>query len=621
MLLRALALSALLTLAGGGVAQAQSAAPPTKSVVAADGQTDRYLLGGSWLYRPDPGNIGLAQGWGALNFATSGWSPVTIPNSFNAGDLSNQSWLGSIGWYRRDFTLPPGAFPAYVPQSARQWLVRFESVNYYATVWLNGVRIGSHAGDFLPWELKLKGLRPGENQLIVRVSSQTNPGSLPPGPGSNWWNFGGINREVYLRAVARADIQYAQVRPVLPCPRCAATIAEQATIRNYSGQRQTVRLSGTYGGARLSFGRATIKPGGTWTPKASVKIRRPQLWSIGHGVLYKATLTLSDARGRALGGYLDYSGIRSVVLKNGRLLLNGRVVDLRGFDMQELNINTGAALTPAQTQQFLTWTQQLGGSILRAHYPVGPLMEELADREGILIWSEVPVWGVENQYLSQPSWLSQAYSTLRTNVLENQNHPSILLWSIGNELPSPASGPEASYIKKATALAKKLDPTRPVGMVVDNWPGVPCQSAYAPLDAIGLNEYFGIFQEGGGTTDDRDALSPYLDFFRSCYPQKAVFVSEFGFDGNRNGPVEEYGTYQFQDNMLAYHLGVLNSKSWLSGAMIQTLQDYPSYPYYNGGQPFASPSVNGKGIVDLNGNMKPAAGVVSSYYHSFAQIR
>ncbi len=160
-----------------------------------------------------------------------------------------------------------------------------------------------------------------------------------------------------------------------------------------------------------------------------------------------------------------------------------------------------------------------------------------------------------------------------------------------------------------------------MGLVVDNWPGVACQPAYDPLDVIGLNEYFGLFQQGGGTTDDRDALSSYLDFFRSCYPQKALFVTEFGFDGNRNGPVEEYGTYQFQSNMLAFHLGVLASKSWLSGAMIQTLQDYPSYPYYNGSNPFPNSSINGKGIVDLYGNFKPAASVVSSVYHSTAQVR
>ncbi len=92
-------------------------------------------------------------------------------------------------------------------------------------------------------------------------------------------------------------------------------------------------------------------------------------------------------------------------------------------------------------------------------------MEELADREGILIWSEVPVWGVQNQYLSQPAWLSNAYSVVRTNVQENQNHPSILLWSIGNELPSPASGAEGSYIKNATAhrQAARPQPARGAG--------------------------------------------------------------------------------------------------------------------------------------------------------------
>ncbi len=607
-------------LGGGAIAHAQTVQPPTKSVLYEDGQTDRYLLGGTWLYRADPGNVGLAAGYWQQNFSTTGWSPVTVPNSFNAGDFSTQSWLGSVGWYRRDFSLPSGAFPGYVPAAARHWLVRFESVNYYATVWLNGRQLGTHAGAFLPWELDLKGLRPGENQLVVRVDSRTTPAALPPGPGSNWFNFGGIQREVYLRAVARADIQRAQIRPLLPCPGCAATISEQATIRNVTGQTQTVQLRGSYGSQRLNFGKATLRAYGTWTPQATVRLAHPRLWSLGQPNLYKATLTLSDAKGRALGGYLDYSGIRSVTLTNGRLLLNGHPVDLRGVDLQEENVTTGGALSVAQIEQQLAWARQLGAGIIRTHYPVGALMEELADRAGILIWSEVPVWGVQNVYLSQPGWLSRAYSIVRQNILENQNHPSILLWSIANELPTPASGAESSYIKNAAALVRSLDPTRPVAMAVDNWPGVPCQPAYAPLDAIGLNEYFGLFQEGGGSTDDRDALSSYLDLFRSCYPQKAVFVTEFGFDGNRNGPVEEYGTYQFQSSMLAFHLGVLATKSWLSGAMIQTLQDFPAYPYYNGANPWPDSPFNQKGLVDLYGNPKPAFSVVSGIYHSFTQL-
>jgi beta-glucuronidase len=151
-------------------------------------------------------------------------------------------------------------------------------------------------------------------------------------------------------------------------------------------------------------------------------------------------------------------------------------------------------------------------------------------------------------------------------------------------------------------------------------PGYVCSSAYAPLQVIGANEYFGLFQEAGGVTDDRDALSPFLDSLRACHPKQALMVTEFGFDGNRDGPVEEYGTYQFQDEMLAYHLGVFATKRWLSGAILQTLQDFVAFPSYNGGNPWPNPPFNEKGLVDANGNPKPAFGLVSSSYHATAQI-
>jgi beta-glucuronidase len=536
-----------------------------------------------------------------------------VPNSYNAGDLSSQSYYGYVGWYRRDFTLPADAFPRYVPASARHWIVRFESVVYYATVWLNGREIGSHAGGWLPWELDLKGLRPGVNRLTVRVDNQTNPGDLPPGPGSNWWNYGGLQREVYLRAVARADIEQVGISPRLRClAGCAATIEEEATVRNVTGAPQTVRLNGYYGGVPVHFGRHTLAPHATWTATASVVIAHPRLWAPGSPTLYKATLTLADSRGRPLGGYLDYSGIRSIVVKNGRLELNGRPLDLRGVDLQEQNVDSGAALSPAQTMQLLAWVRQLGATVIRVHYPVGPVMEELADRDGILIWSEIPVWGVNDPYFGEPGWLAQARTQLSENVLDNQNHPSILLWSIANEPEQPPSAAQAAYIAGAVALVHRLDPTRPVGMALMGIPGLVCSPAYAPLQVIGVNSYFGLFDEGGGATDDRDALGPFLDSLRACEPHQALMVTEFGFDGNRDGPVEEYGTYQYQANMLSYDLGVFATRTWLSGAFVQTLQDFEAYPGYTGGDPWPDPPLNQKGLVDQNGGEKPAFAVVSA---------
>ena len=117
-------------------------------------------------------------------------------------------------------------------------------------------------------------------------------------------------------------------------------------------------------------------------PQRAASVARPRLWSPDNAALYKATLTLADAHGRPLGGYLDYSGIRGIAVKNGRLLLNGRLLHLRGADLREQNIDTGVALTPEQTETLVGYARQLGATIIRAHYPVGPLMEELADRDG-----------------------------------------------------------------------------------------------------------------------------------------------------------------------------------------------------------------------------------------------
>jgi beta-glucuronidase len=606
---------------GAARGPAYAADPPTPGAWYRDGQSGRYLLGGTWLYQADTGDVGLAQGWWRNVASTAGWSPVTIPNAYNAGDFSQASMNGYVGWYRRDFTLPAHAFASYVPRSGRHWIVRFESVNYRATVWLNGREIGSHAGAYVPFEFDLSGVRPGVNHLVIRVDNRRTAADLPPGPGGQWWNYGGILREVYLRAVQSADLQRVQIHTLQPCPRCAATIQEQVLVRNVTGARQKVRLGGTYGHAGLNFGSATIAPHSAWTATASAKIRHPSLWAPGHPKLYAATLKLSDARGRRLGGYFTWSGIRTItVTKDGRLALNGRVLDLRGVNLHEQTLQTGAAMTPAQTAQLVSWAEELGATVIRAHYPVGPEMEEMADRAGILIWSEVPVYQVAAQYLGDLGWLARAHTMLTDNILSNQDHPSIMLWSIGNELPSPPTGPEARYIAGAVRLAKQLDPTRPVGMAVSNWPGLGCQAGWDPLDVIGDNEYFGWFDAGGGGDDDRDALGPFLDSVRACYPTKAIMVTEFGFDASRDGPVEERGTYAFQANSVAFHLNVFASKPWLSGAMYFAMQDYVAFPQYSGGDPRPDPPYNQKGLIDFAGNPKPSFDVVSQIYHATPQI-
>ena len=116
-----------------------------------------------------------------------------------------------------------------------------------------------------------------------------------------------------------------------------------------------------------------------------------------------------------------------------------------------------------------------------------------------------------------------AAKELEKNIIANQNHPSVLLWSIANELSSRPGPTQASYIKNAVRQAKALDPSRPVGLAVAGYPAVGCQNkAYAPLDVIGINEYFGWYPGPQGSIFDRTQLSAYLDQVRACYPRQAA---------------------------------------------------------------------------------------------------
>lgn len=615
-----LALAPILLLAfGASAARAQapvySPEQPPQQALYRDGWTNRYLLDGAWLFRADYANQGVTQGWWRNIAAPDGWSPIQVPNTYNAGDFSQQSMAGYVGWYRKDFLLPPG------PRK-RVWIVRFESVNFRARVWLNGHQIGSHTGDSLPFELSLSPLHAGVNRLIVRVDNRRSPTDIPSGLARGSWTYGGIVREVYLRPVQRADLAQVIVRPVLPCPTCAATIEETAVVHNVTGVPQAVHLRGSFGRVPVDFGKAKIAPFSSWTAQATVRIARPRLWSIYQPNLYRATVDLYGAAdGKHLNSYVTYSGIRSIKLTStGLLVLNGRVLHLRGAFVQESDLVLGSALDPGHLQRLVSWLRTLGAHLIRSHDPLNPQVLEMADQYGMLVWSEIPVTHELSRYLVQPAVSARALQVLRQNILTHENHPSVMLWSIGNELATPTPGQVTGYIASASALAHSLDPTRPVGMAISDWPGLACQAAYAPLDALGFNEYFGWFDAGAGGTDDRDQLSPFLDSFRACYPKKALFVTEFGFDANRNGPIEERGTYQFQADSAAFHLGVFATKPWLAGAVYFVLQDFASSPQYAGGNPLPAPPFNQKGLVDPTGNFKPAFAIVSAIYNGTAQL-
>jgi beta-glucuronidase len=611
----------LLSCAMAYAAPAHAADGITHGTIYQDGPDNRYLLGGDWLFRLDTAGVGQKQHF-QRQTETDGWTKTTVPNAWNVGDYSVASMTGTTGWYRKDFRLPDR-------RARMDWLVRFESVNYRSTVWLNGTPIGRNTGAYLPWSLRfprsvLK--RRGMNRLVIRVDNRRLRTDFPPSgltgsgdPAGGWWNYGGLLREVYLQRVDKIDITSLLVRPELPCPTCAASVLARVTVRNYGDDASRVHVTGSFGGRRLALGTKTVGSKRFATFQARVRVPSPRLWSPTSPQLYEARFAVR-AGGRKVLGYALHSGIRSIKVVGGRLQLNGRNVNLRGVGLHEDDPTAGFAIGSARRAQIIAQAKELGATVIRAHYPLHPEMQELADREGLLIWSEIPVYAVKTKFLKRLEVRKLAARELEANILANQNHPSIMLWSIGNELSARPGPVQQNYIERATRQAKALDPTRPIALAVAGYPSAGCRPQYAPLDVIGINEYFGWYPGPNGQIADRDTLSGFLDATRACYPNKAIFVSEFGAEANRSGPVEEKGTYEYQQDFVNFHLAVHSSKPWLSGSIYWALQEFRVRPNWDGGNPHPDPPIHEKGLLRFDGTKKPAWFDVERLFKSTRQF-
>ncbi|MCW3066780.1 MAG: hypothetical protein JWN32_3952, partial [Solirubrobacterales bacterium] len=352
-----------LALAAAVPAAAATATTPSKKALYRNGPDGRYLMDGPWLFQLDPAGGGLAAGL-PRSTSTAGWAPITVPYTWNAHDDSVASYSGGVGWFRKDFRVPDG-------RAGLSWIVRFESANYRTQAWLNGHPIGSSAGAFLPFEMLASGIkRHGVNRLVVRVDSRRTDTDFPPfrvtdegAPTGGWWNEGGLNREVYLRRVDKLDLQSEVVRPLLPCPKCAASVDVQTRIVSYAAHATRVKVGATFGSRSKSLGTHTVPAHGSITVTGRLSIGHPKLWFPGRPHLYKATITATGTGG-GRAHYVDFSGVRSVKVNgNGQLLINGQAAHFRGVGLHEDSPTTGWAVSQAFQQELVAEVQATGATM------------------------------------------------------------------------------------------------------------------------------------------------------------------------------------------------------------------------------------------------------------------
>ena len=587
---------------------------PSAGSVYTNGPSGRYLLDGTWYRRSDPRDRGIKAGYPRVR-AVAGWQAITVPDAANAADTSPRSYLGGVHWYRKDFEAPTAA--------ATNWVLRFESVNYRATVWLNGRRLGRHTGGYLPFELEARGVRRGTNRLVVRVDSRRSEAAIPPlgvRDGGKyvggWWNYAGILREVYLRKVDTFDMVNVYARPRLDCPTCDARIYVRAIVSNMERVPARAELSATVGGKRIRFTPKTIGGRGFHLFRGSAGIASPRLWSPEDPHLYTVELEVS-LDGQVVQRYTQRTGIRSIERDdNGRMLLNGRHLTLRGASVHEEDPVRGAALRPDEIRTNFSLLRELGANMTRSHYPMHPLALELADRYGIVVWSEVPVYQMRDQLFRSAAVRRRAVQQVRDMVNRDRSHPSVIVWSLGNENTSKPGPGFTRYLSAAGALARRLDPTRLVGLAFPGYPTIGKQNVYTKLDALGVNDYFGWYPGPLGSITDRAALAPYLQRLHDDYPKQALFVTEFGAEASRSGLPTEKGTFEFQRDFLGFHLNVIGQMDFLNGALVWILRDFRVKPGYDGGNPQPTPPYNRKGLVDETGARKPSFDTVKRLFRN-----
>lgn len=561
-------------------------------------ETTSISLSGKWLFSIDKEQIGEQQGWNKPTFDSSSWSNVSVPHTWNV--MSEYSEYEGFAWYRRTFTAPAKSQNGHLR-------LRFEAVFYLARVWLNGQYLGQHEGGYTPFEFDItSAVKPGEeNVLAIQVDNLRATNRIPvmirPDWSFDWWNYGGITREVSLEFTNQAYIERQQVVSIPHLTGMdeadSAQISASITIRNISDRAFDAVIRADL--LDEATGRSVLRsPASVLFPVAAndrtevemeVILTSPKLWHFDHPNLYRWSASLLDMEGNILHTNEATIGIRSVELRDGYYYLNGEPVRLVGITRHADSPGQGAAETVTAMAADYNDLKTLNEVFSRpAHYPQHKFILDYADRNGILLIPEVPAWQLTQEQMLSQQMRELEKQQLREMILEDFNHPSVWAWSVGNEIESETSA-GVEFVKEMVAYVKSVDPTRPVGFASNRLGARPWFDATKESDFVLMNQYFGTW------AGPKQGLGPALDVIHKTWPEKTVIISEYGFEPHWNdlwGPptsslnVDEFyfvpeGTSSDSEaadlvrrQLITEQLEVFRSKPFIAGAVFWTYQDY-----------------------------------------------
>ncbi len=513
---------------------------------------------------------------------------LAVPGDWNSQREELRLYEGTV-WYRTTFTraLPPG----------RRLFVHFGAANYQARVWVNGTEVGVHEGGFTPFDFEIGRLvRAGVNDVVVKVDNRRRPDAVPT-VNSDWWNYGGLTREVTL---VETPGTFVRDYVVQLDPRDPRRVRGWVQLDGpSSGTPVTVRVPG----AGLS---QTVTPDASGRAAVSLDARRLVRWEPGRPTLYDVEVATASETVR------DRIGFRTIAARGTEILLNGRPVFLRGISVhEEAPYEARRAFSREDARALLGWVKDLGGNFVRlAHYPHNEAMLRAADEMGLLVWAEVPVyWTIQWE---NPATFASASGQLTEMITRDRNRASVVLWSVANETPrdtNRAGGPRLDFLRRLVERARSLDSTRLVTAALehryaDSTTIVIDDPLGRYLDVLGNNEYIGWYD---GPIEKADRVT-----WRSAY-DKPLVMSEWGGDAKQglHGAADAVWTEEYQARLYERQTAMLARIPFLAGTSPWILKDFrsPRRPL-----PGVQDYFNRKGLVSDRGERKQAFYVLQRFY-------
>lgn len=598
----------------------------------------------------------LAEGWrfhqGAVAgdvtgdaFDDSGWETVYVPHTWNRVGFYRpdpQSHVNraetvnkaqGLGWYRQRFTVPAAL------RGKRIWL-EFDAASRIASVWLNGKKLGDHAGGFSRFRLDAtEALRSGaDNVLVVRTDNSAPGGKDSPTADvlpltGDFFVHGGLYRPVRLIAVDPIHIELADFggsgvfATTASANAAAAKIDVRTRVANAGRRAGAVSVVASLidaEGRTATSARAPLSVAASTTQEAALTldVAKPHRWQgVADPYLYTLSVDVLDPRGRLLDRVRQPFGIRTIRIDPDQgLFLNDEHVQLRGVGYHQDHEGKGWAIDAADVAADVAIMREMGVNAIRlTHYQHGQTIHDLADRYGLLVWDEIPLvsgWTRRGEMEPRAALVDNARQQLHELIRQNGNHPSVVTWGIANEVdfgnsfPAFLTGFADGRAPDPTPLLKTLqddaraeDPSRPTalatcceGRLFDQGVAIPTTAAAADLG--GANRYFGWYF---GVPGD---LGPHLDALHAKRPRQPLSVTEYGAGGATSihtddvhgGPIDSRGIIQPEEYESYIHeeaWKTLKARPYLWGTFLWNSFDFATTIRAEGD----AQDINTKGLV------------------------